>query len=153
MGDLDHRSFRSRYSMLPSAPSPMSCDETTPPSTAEIFTRQDFCREKLPDDEIYVPPHHQPINPEDEDDGRSFCILFCRPVDYAPRDAMHHISSAEMCSLRHMFLCSRHSTIETSPATTKPKSFEAVLETAPRRDKGLVLTHMQSSLTSTPPLG
>ncbi|TQS32152.1 hypothetical protein Golomagni_07541 [Golovinomyces magnicellulatus] len=25
-------------------------------------------KDKLPDDEIYVPPQHQPINPEDEDD-------------------------------------------------------------------------------------
>ncbi|CAJ2508046.1 Uu.00g092320.m01.CDS01 [Anthostomella pinea] len=33
---------------------------------ADLF--EDFCKEKLPDDEIYVPPHHQPINPEDEDD-------------------------------------------------------------------------------------
>jgi hypothetical protein len=33
---------------------------------AELF--EDFCKDKLPDDEIYVPPHHQPINPEDEDD-------------------------------------------------------------------------------------
>ncbi|KIN04222.1 hypothetical protein OIDMADRAFT_18250 [Oidiodendron maius Zn] len=29
---------------------------------------EDFCKDKLPDDEIYVPPHHQPVNPEDEDD-------------------------------------------------------------------------------------
>ncbi|KAI9841146.1 MAG: hypothetical protein M1838_003689 [Thelocarpon superellum] len=36
------------------------------PRVADIF--EDFCRDKLPDDEIYVPPHHQPINPEDEDD-------------------------------------------------------------------------------------
>ncbi|KAI1328768.1 Apc13p protein-domain-containing protein [Xylariaceae sp. FL0255] len=33
---------------------------------ADIF--EDFCKDKLPDDEIYVPLHHQPINPEDEDD-------------------------------------------------------------------------------------
>ncbi|OAA45363.1 Apc13 domain protein [Cordyceps fumosorosea ARSEF 2679] len=33
---------------------------------ADLF--DDFCRDKLPDDEIYVPPQHQPINPEDEDD-------------------------------------------------------------------------------------
>ncbi|OAA69426.1 Apc13 domain protein [Akanthomyces lecanii RCEF 1005] len=33
---------------------------------ADLF--EDFCRDKLPDDEIYVPPQHQPINPEDEDD-------------------------------------------------------------------------------------
>ncbi|KAF8532481.1 Apc13p protein-domain-containing protein [Trichophaea hybrida] len=33
---------------------------------ADLF--DDFCRDKLPDDDIYVPPHHQPINPEDEDD-------------------------------------------------------------------------------------
>lgn len=33
---------------------------------ADLF--EDFCRDRLPDDEIYVPPHHQPINPEDEDD-------------------------------------------------------------------------------------
>ncbi|PMB69083.1 Anaphase-promoting complex subunit 13 [Beauveria bassiana] len=35
-------------------------------SDAELF--EDFCRDRLPDDEIYVPPQHQPINPEDEDD-------------------------------------------------------------------------------------
>ncbi|SZF02468.1 unnamed protein product [Blumeria hordei] len=29
---------------------------------------EDFCKDKLPDDEIYVPPQYQPINPEDEDD-------------------------------------------------------------------------------------
>jgi hypothetical protein len=29
---------------------------------------EDFCKDKLPDDEIYVPPQHRPINPEDEDD-------------------------------------------------------------------------------------
>lgn len=34
---------------------------------ADLF--EDFCRDKLPDDDIYVPLHHQPINPEDEDDG------------------------------------------------------------------------------------
>ncbi|RPA79198.1 hypothetical protein BJ508DRAFT_416131 [Ascobolus immersus RN42] len=28
----------------------------------------EFCRDKLPPDDIYVPPHHQPINPEDEED-------------------------------------------------------------------------------------
>jgi len=33
---------------------------------ADLF--EDFCKDKLPDDEIYVPPHNQPINPEDEDD-------------------------------------------------------------------------------------
>lgn len=33
---------------------------------ADLF--EDFCRDKLPDDDVYVPPHHQPINPEDEDD-------------------------------------------------------------------------------------
>ncbi|KAI1633542.1 Apc13p-domain-containing protein [Biscogniauxia mediterranea] len=33
---------------------------------ADLF--EDFCKDRLPDDEIYVPPHHQPINPEDEDD-------------------------------------------------------------------------------------
>ncbi|KAH9910109.1 Apc13p-domain-containing protein [Xylariomycetidae sp. FL2044] len=33
---------------------------------ADLF--DDFCKDKLPDDEIYVPPHNQPINPEDEDD-------------------------------------------------------------------------------------
>ncbi|KAI1352491.1 Apc13p-domain-containing protein [Xylaria sp. FL0043] len=36
------------------------------PRDADLF--EDFCKDKLPDDEIYVPPHHQPINPEDEDD-------------------------------------------------------------------------------------
>lgn len=34
--------------------------------TADLF--EDFCKDKLPDDDIYVPPHNQPINPEDEDD-------------------------------------------------------------------------------------
>ncbi|KAG0128399.1 Apc13p protein-domain-containing protein [Tuber indicum] len=34
--------------------------------TADLF--EEFCRDKLPNDDIYVPPHHQPINPEDEDD-------------------------------------------------------------------------------------
>ncbi|KAK6508228.1 hypothetical protein TWF506_010326 [Arthrobotrys conoides] len=29
---------------------------------------EDYCRDKLPNDEVYVPPEHQPINPEDEDD-------------------------------------------------------------------------------------
>ncbi|KAK6083516.1 Apc13 domain-containing protein [Seiridium cupressi] len=35
---------------------------------ADLF--EDFCspHSRLPDDEVYVPPHHQPINPEDEDD-------------------------------------------------------------------------------------
>lgn len=33
---------------------------------ADLF--EDFCKDKLPSDEIYVPPQHQPINPEDEDD-------------------------------------------------------------------------------------
>ncbi|RDW94822.1 Apc13p-domain-containing protein [Coleophoma crateriformis] len=36
------------------------------PRDADLF--EDFCRDKLPDDDIYVPPHNQPINPEDEDD-------------------------------------------------------------------------------------
>lgn len=33
---------------------------------SELF--EDICRDKLPADDIFVPPHHQPINPEDEDD-------------------------------------------------------------------------------------
>ncbi|CAJ0552108.1 Ff.00g060870.m01.CDS01 [Fusarium sp. VM40] len=33
---------------------------------ADLF--EDFCKDRLPDDEIYVPAVHQPINPEDEDD-------------------------------------------------------------------------------------
>ena len=33
---------------------------------AELF--EDFCKDKLPEDDIYVPPQHQPINPKDEDD-------------------------------------------------------------------------------------
>ncbi|KAL7271643.1 hypothetical protein RUND412_005586 [Rhizina undulata] len=33
---------------------------------ADLF--EDFCRDKLPNDDVYVPSHHQPINPEDEDD-------------------------------------------------------------------------------------
>lgn len=36
------------------------------PRDADLF--EDFCKGKLPDDEIYVPPQHQPVNPEDEDD-------------------------------------------------------------------------------------
>ncbi|KAI0379857.1 Apc13p-domain-containing protein [Hypomontagnella monticulosa] len=36
------------------------------PRDADMF--EDFCKDRLPDDEIYVPPHYQPINPEDEDD-------------------------------------------------------------------------------------
>ena len=36
-----------------------SCD-------ADLF--EDFCKDKLPADDIYVPPHLQPLNPEDEDD-------------------------------------------------------------------------------------
>ena len=33
---------------------------------ADLF--EDFCKDKLPADDVYVPPHLQPINPEDEDD-------------------------------------------------------------------------------------
>ncbi|KAK0720540.1 Apc13p protein-domain-containing protein [Lasiosphaeris hirsuta] len=33
---------------------------------ADLF--EDFCKDKLPADDIYVPSHLQPINPEDEDD-------------------------------------------------------------------------------------
>ena len=33
---------------------------------ADLF--EDFCKDKLPSDDIYVPPQHQPVNPEDEDD-------------------------------------------------------------------------------------
>jgi hypothetical protein len=33
---------------------------------ADLF--DEFCKDKLPNDDIYVPPHLQPINPEDEDD-------------------------------------------------------------------------------------
>ncbi|KAM4066497.1 anaphase-promoting complex homologous protein [Hirsutella rhossiliensis] len=33
---------------------------------ADLF--DDFCKDRLPPDDIYVPPQHQPINPEDEDD-------------------------------------------------------------------------------------
>jgi hypothetical protein len=29
---------------------------------------EDYMRVKLPREEIYVPPKHQPVNPEDEDD-------------------------------------------------------------------------------------
>ncbi|KAI9760884.1 MAG: DNA helicase rad5 [Chaenotheca gracillima] len=36
------------------------------PRVADVF--EDFCRDKLPKEDIYVPPQHQPINPEDEDD-------------------------------------------------------------------------------------
>lgn len=33
---------------------------------ADLF--EDFCKDKLPADDIYVPPHNLPINPEDEED-------------------------------------------------------------------------------------
>ncbi|EEY20429.1 conserved hypothetical protein [Verticillium alfalfae VaMs.102] len=33
---------------------------------ADLF--EDFCKDRLPDDEVYVPAHLQPVNPEDEDD-------------------------------------------------------------------------------------
>ena len=46
------------------------------PRIADLF--EDFCRDKLPDDEIYVPPHHQPINPEDEDDGMFHNFSYCQ---------------------------------------------------------------------------
>ncbi|KAM7186977.1 Apc13p domain containing protein [Rhypophila sp. PSN 637] len=36
------------------------------PRDVDFF--EDFCKDKLPSDDIYVPPHLQPINPEDEDD-------------------------------------------------------------------------------------
>lgn len=36
------------------------------PRYVDLF--EDFCKDKLPSDDIYVPPHLQPINPEDEDD-------------------------------------------------------------------------------------
>lgn len=29
---------------------------------------EQFCRDRLPSDDIYVPAAHQPVNPEDEDD-------------------------------------------------------------------------------------
>ncbi|KAG6295305.1 hypothetical protein E4U46_004768 [Claviceps purpurea] len=35
-------------------------------SDADLF--EDFCKDKLPSDDIYVAPQHQPVNPEDEDD-------------------------------------------------------------------------------------
>ncbi|OAA41663.1 Protein kinase [Metarhizium rileyi] len=38
----------------------------TTPSNADLF--EDFCKDKLPSDDIFVPPQHQPLNPEDEDD-------------------------------------------------------------------------------------
>ena len=38
------------------------------PSRLTFIFPQDFTRTPLPLEEIYVPPHHQPINPEDEDD-------------------------------------------------------------------------------------
>jgi hypothetical protein len=31
---------------------------------ADLF--EDFCKDKLPADDIYVPPHQQPLNPEDD---------------------------------------------------------------------------------------
>ena len=45
------------------------------PRVADLF--EDFCKDALPDDDIYVPPQHQPINPEDEDDGK--CASFALP--------------------------------------------------------------------------
>lgn len=33
---------------------------------ADLF--EEFCKDKLPKDDIYVPPDLQPINPEEEDD-------------------------------------------------------------------------------------
>ncbi|KAI9698747.1 MAG: hypothetical protein M1836_003857 [Candelina mexicana] len=36
------------------------------PRVADLF--EDFCRDKLPLEDVYVAPQHQPINPEDEDD-------------------------------------------------------------------------------------
>jgi len=33
---------------------------------ADLF--EDFCKDRPPNDDIFVPAHHQPINPEDEDD-------------------------------------------------------------------------------------
>ncbi|KAL1897396.1 hypothetical protein Sste5346_004132 [Sporothrix stenoceras] len=36
------------------------------PRNADLF--EDVCKDRLPNDEIFVPPQHQPINPEDEDD-------------------------------------------------------------------------------------
>lgn len=33
---------------------------------ADLF--EDFSKDKLPNDEVYVKPEHQPVNPEDEDD-------------------------------------------------------------------------------------
>jgi hypothetical protein len=38
----------------------------TTSSNAELF--EDFCKDKLPSDEIFVPLQHQALNPEDEDD-------------------------------------------------------------------------------------
>ena len=35
-------------------------------SDADLF--EDFCKDKLPADDIYVPPQNLPVNPEDEDD-------------------------------------------------------------------------------------
>lgn len=36
--------------------------------SGDVDLFEDFCKDKLPDDEVYVPQQHQPINPEDEDD-------------------------------------------------------------------------------------
>lgn len=33
---------------------------------ADLF--EEFCKDKLPKDDVYVPPDLQPINPEEEDD-------------------------------------------------------------------------------------
>lgn len=36
------------------------------PRDADLF--EDFCRDRLPQDDVLVKPEHQPVNPEDEDD-------------------------------------------------------------------------------------
>jgi hypothetical protein len=33
---------------------------------ADLF--EEFCKDKLPKDDVYVPPDLQPVNPEEEDD-------------------------------------------------------------------------------------
>ncbi|KAF3928958.1 hypothetical protein AA313_de0209345 [Arthrobotrys entomopaga] len=44
---------------------------------------EDYCRDKLPNDEVYIPPEHQPINPEDEDDA-AFGITRAQQKDREP---------------------------------------------------------------------
>lgn len=59
-------SSQSRLTLLQSKDSSFTYVHFQRGRDADLF--EDFCKDKLPDDEIYVPAHNQPINPEDEDD-------------------------------------------------------------------------------------